>query len=61
MLEDSEIEMILERADALTAWAVDVKEYALSEALKAESGMAIRLLRAGQTASIPMKKWLRLL
>ena len=34
MLEDSEIEMILERADALTAWAVDVKEYALSEALK---------------------------
>ena len=34
MLEDSEIEMILERADALTAWAADVKEYALSEALK---------------------------
>ena len=34
MLEDSEIEMILERADALTAWASDVKEYALSEALK---------------------------
>ena len=26
--------MILERADALTAWAADVKEYALSEALK---------------------------
>lgn len=34
MLEDSEIEMILERADALTAWVADVKEYALSEALK---------------------------
>ena len=34
MLEDSEIEMILERADALIAWAADVKEYALSEALK---------------------------
>ncbi len=34
MLEDSEIEMILERADALTVWAADVKEYALSEALK---------------------------
>ena len=34
MLEDSEIEMILERADALTVWASDVKEYALSEALK---------------------------
>lgn len=34
MLDDSEIEMILERADALTACAADVKEYALSEALK---------------------------
>lgn len=34
MLEDSEIEMILERADALIAWTADVKEYALSEALK---------------------------
>ncbi len=33
MLEDSEIEMILERADALTSWAADVKEYALSQAL----------------------------
>lgn len=33
MLEDSEIEMILERADALVSWAVDVKEYALSQAL----------------------------
>lgn len=34
MLQDSEIAMILERADSLTAWAADVKEYALSEALK---------------------------
>lgn len=34
MLQDSEIAMILERADSLTAWAEDVKEYALSEALK---------------------------
>lgn len=33
MLEDSEIEIILERADALTSWAADVKEYALSQAL----------------------------
>lgn len=33
MLEDTEIEAILERADALTAWASDVKEYALSQAL----------------------------
>lgn len=33
MLEDNEIEMILERADALVSWAADVKEYALSQAL----------------------------
>lgn len=33
MLEDSEIEIILERADALTSWAADVKDYALSQAL----------------------------
>lgn len=32
-LEDTEIEAILEKADALTAWAADVKEYALSQAL----------------------------
>ena len=33
MLEDTEIEAILEKADALTAWAADIKEYALSQAL----------------------------
>ncbi len=32
-LEDVEVEAILEKADALTAWAADVKEYALSQAL----------------------------
>ncbi len=33
MLEDTEIEAILEKVEALTAWAADVKEYALSKAL----------------------------
>ena len=33
MLEDTEIEAILEKVEALTAWAADVKEYALSQAL----------------------------
>lgn len=33
MLEDTEIEVILEKVEALTAWATDVKEYALSQAL----------------------------
>lgn len=33
MLEDTEIEAILEKVEALTAWATDVKEYALSQAL----------------------------
>ena len=32
-LEDAEIEAILEKADALVAWANDVKEFALSQAL----------------------------
>ena len=44
MLEDSEIEMILERADALTAWAADVKEYALSEALKGRKWNAYKVV-----------------
>lgn len=33
MLEDTEIETILEKVEALTAWAADIKEYALSQAL----------------------------
>lgn len=33
MLEDTEIEMILERADALVSWAADVKDFALNQAL----------------------------
>ena len=33
MLEDTEIEAILEKVEALTAWAADIKEYALSQAL----------------------------
>ncbi|MDY3215158.1 MAG: DUF2800 domain-containing protein [Ruminococcus sp.] len=33
MLEDAEIEMILERADALVSWAADVKDFALNQAL----------------------------
>ena len=32
-LKDTEIEAILEKADALASWASDVKEYALSQAL----------------------------
>ena len=32
-LKDTEIEAILEKTDALVAWASDVKEYALSQAL----------------------------
>ena len=32
-LEDTEIAAILDKADELTAWAADVKEYALRQAL----------------------------
>ena len=34
MLEDDEVSAILDVADSLVSWANDVKEYALSEALK---------------------------
>ena len=33
LLEDSEIEYILSRADELVAWASDIKEYALQQAI----------------------------
>lgn len=33
MLDDAEIEIILEKADALISWADDIKEYALQQAL----------------------------
>lgn len=36
-LEDTEIEAILEKADALVSWASDVKEYALTQALAGKS------------------------
>lgn len=33
LLEDSEIEVILERVDQLVSWAADIKEYALQQAV----------------------------
>ena len=34
LLEDSEIEVILSRVDELVAWAGDIKEYALQQAIR---------------------------
>ena len=34
MLEDAEVEIILSKAEELSAWATDVREYALQEALR---------------------------
>lgn len=36
-LEDSEIEVILEKVDELVAWATDIKEYALQKAVSGKA------------------------
>lgn len=43
-LEDAEIEAILEKADALVAWANDVKEFALSQALSGKVWNSYKLV-----------------
>lgn len=43
-LEDTEIEAILEKADALAAWASDVKEYALSQALSGKQWIGYKIV-----------------
>ncbi|MGN0630791.1 MAG: DUF2800 domain-containing protein, partial [Ruminococcus sp.] len=43
-LEDTEIEAILEKADALTAWAADVKDYALSQALAGKQWIGYKVV-----------------
>lgn len=43
-LEDAEIEAILAKADALTAWVADVKEYALSQALAGKQWAGYKLV-----------------
>lgn len=58
-LEDSEIEAILEKADALASWANDVKEDALSQHFPANSGQATKLLRAIYTQVYQMKNQLQ--
>lgn len=36
-LTDEEIEIVLSKADALTSWATDIKEYALQQALSGKA------------------------
>lgn len=44
MLEDAEIEMILERADALVSWAADVKDFALNQALSGKQWTGFKVV-----------------
>jgi len=48
-LEDTEIEAILEKADALAAWASDVKEYALSQALSGKQWTGYKVVEGRST------------
>ena len=43
-LEDSEIELILEKADSLASWVSDVKEFALKAALKGKKWQAWKVV-----------------
>jgi len=44
LLEDSEIEYILSRADELVAWASDIKEYALQQAISGKEWASWKLV-----------------
>lgn len=44
LLEDSEIEYILSRADELVAWASDIKEYALQQAISGKEWAGWKLV-----------------
>lgn len=48
-LEDTEIEAIIEKADALAAWASDVKEYALSQALSGKQWTGYKVVEGRST------------
>lgn len=48
-LEDNEIEAVLEKADALAAWANDVKEYALSQALSGKQWAGYKVVEGRST------------
>lgn len=48
-LKDTEIEAILEKADALAAWASDVKEYALSQALVGKQWTGYKVVEGRST------------
>lgn len=46
LLEDSEIEYILSRADELVAWASDIKEYALQQAISGKEWAGWKLVES---------------
>ena len=51
-LEDAEIAAILDKVDELAAWAADVKEYALRQALSGTEYPGSRWWRGAPTAGI---------
>ena len=51
-LEDAEIAAILDKVDELTAWAADVKEYALRQALSGTEYPGYKVVEGAPTAGI---------
>lgn len=56
LLEDTEIEAILSRCDDLTAWASDVKEYALAQALSGKEWSGFKVVEGRSKREFTDKK-----
>jgi hypothetical protein len=55
-LEDTEIEAILEKVDALVAWAGDIKDYALSQALAGKQWTGYKVVEGKSNRQYTDKK-----
>lgn len=56
MLEDTEIETILEKVDALVAWAGDIKDYALTQALAGKQWTGYKIVEGKSNRQYTDKK-----
>ena len=54
--EDSEIEYILSRADELVAWASDIKEYALQQAISGKEWAGWKLVEGRSNRKYSMRR-----
>lgn len=59
-LTDDEIEAILAKADDLTSWISDIKDYAMQQALSGKHWSQWKLVEGVPSANTPMKLPLRM-